>query len=223
MASDIVNTVKAREKCLATQQSIMREPLVLEPTPTRIFEDVSVDLFSHSKNHYLIYVDRLSGWPTIDAWLGRDVCTRDINKSLSKNFSDLGVPVTLRSDGGPQFTSAEFSTFLKRWGVNHVFSTPHYPQSNGLAEAGVKAMKTLVMKTTPTGRIDDEAFRQGLLEWRNSPKEHGISPSEIVFGHPLRSVIPAHHSSFSRKWKEEMDRSDKARERGRIEAKRSYD
>jgi hypothetical protein len=68
----------------------------------------------------------------------------------------------------------------------------------------VKAMINLLRKTSPNGRLDNPAFLQGLLEWRNTPRKDGISPAEIVFGHLLRSIIPAHHSSFAKKWREEM-------------------
>jgi hypothetical protein len=222
ITSDITNTVRSCTQCQENQQSIVREPMVLEHLPSRVFEEVAIDLFSHSNNHYLVYVDRLSGWPTIDVWIGKDPCTKDVTRVLSKNFADLGIPVKLRSDGGPQFKSSEFSTFMEKWGVSHTFSSPHYAQSNGLAESAVKAMKALVLKTTPTGRLDDDAFRQGLLEWRNTPKAHGASPSEIVFGHCLRSIIPAHHSSFAKKW-EMGETYTNSRNEGRKKAKIAYD
>jgi hypothetical protein len=31
-----------------------------------------------------------------------------------------------------------------------------------------------------------------MLEFRNTPRENGLSPAEMVFGHSLRSIIPAH-------------------------------
>ena len=46
----------------------------------------------------------------------------------------------------------------------------HYPQSNGHAEAGVKAILTLIVKTTANGNLDTESFTRGLLEWRNTPR-----------------------------------------------------
>jgi transposase InsO family protein len=77
----------------------------------------------------------------------KDPTAREVAKAIAGNFVDLGVPVRFRSDGGSQFTGSEFTQFLRRWGVTGVLSTPHYPQSNGHAEAAVKAMKSLVIKT----------------------------------------------------------------------------
>ena len=82
-------------------------------------------------------------------------------------------------------------------------SSPYFPQSNGHAEASVKAMKTLIKKTTDEGNVDSEKYLQGLMEWRNTPNETGSSPAEVVFGHSFRSPVPAHQKSFQTKWKEE--------------------
>lgn len=195
----------------------------MEPEPTRVFEDVSADLFTHGHNNYLIYADRLSGWPTVTAWMGKTPTSADIIGALKKSFVDLGIPVRLRSDGGPQFASAETSSFCKKWGVTQALSTPHYSQSNGHAEAAVKAMKALIIKTDCDGKINSDAFSQGVLEWRNTPRAHGLSPAQILFGHPMRSIIPAHHSSFDRKWTEIMDNRDRIVPDQREKTKRRYD
>ena len=85
----------------------------------------------------------------VEEWIGRDLRSKDIIDELRRWFMRMGAPNRLRSDGGPQFTSSEIREFLDEWGVLHVFSSPHFPQSNGHAEAAVKAMKTLLIKTAP--------------------------------------------------------------------------
>ena len=35
----------------------------------------------------------------------------------------------MRTDGGPQFTSYTFKKFMEKFNVEHVVSSPHYPQS----------------------------------------------------------------------------------------------
>ena len=42
------------------------------------------------------------------------------------------------TDNGPQFDSAEFAMFAKKWSFKHDTSSPRYPQSNGKAENAVK-------------------------------------------------------------------------------------
>jgi hypothetical protein len=179
-----------------------------DPPPSRIFEEVSADLFSHGGHHFLAYADRLSGWTTVTVWR-KDPTSHNLIKTIAREFVHLGVPIKLRSDGGTQFDSREFRSFLQRWGVSFVPSTPHNPQSNGLAESAVKSMKKLVIRTVPYGDLDHEVFLQAMVEWRNTPRHHGASPAEIVFGHPIRSLVPAHHHSFSSEWQQSMADWDK--------------
>ena len=69
-------------------------------------------------------------------------------------------------------------------------------------------MKTFIATTTVKGDLDDENFQRGLLEYRNTPRAGGISPAQILFGHPLRSVVPAHRQSFASKWQKTADEQD---------------
>ena len=220
--SDLVNTVNSCEACQTALPSQQREPMMSDPPPSRVFEDVSVDLFAYSGNHFLVYADRLSGWTTVDAWIGRDLCTRDVIWSLRRNFIDFGVPVRIRTDGGLQFASQEFAKFAEKWDVKHVKSTPHYPQSNGHAESAVKAMKSLLIKTSPNGNLDKEEFQIGLLEFRNTPKAHGLSPAQVLFGHPLRSPVPAHHTTFAKSWRDMMHACEQAAAKGKQKIEEQY-
>ena len=177
-----------------------------DPLPRRVFEVASADFFSHAGQTYLVYSDRLSGWMEI-AQLP-STAARPTIRTLAAWFCRLGIPTTLRTDGGPPFNSHDFRTFLDRWSVTHAPSSPHCPQSNGHAEANVKKVKFLLRKIAPDGDIASTAFQQGLLELRNTPDASGRSPAQIVFGQPLRSIVPAHHSSFATEWSAACDRID---------------
>ena len=61
--------------------------------------------------------------------------THAVIKELGLVFTELGRPFVLRSDNGPCYSSREFLNFLNFYQVDHVTSSPHYPQSNGFAEA----------------------------------------------------------------------------------------
>ena len=64
LTSDVTNTVRACSSCQERLPSNVKEPLRQEETPSRPFESASADLFSYAGKHYLVYVDRLSGWPS---------------------------------------------------------------------------------------------------------------------------------------------------------------
>ena len=140
--------------------------------------------------------------------MGHTATSADVIRHLRRIFPDVGVPVVLSTDGGPQFASRRFAEFCKRWQVEHVKSTPHFPQSNGHAESAVKSVKSLIEKTTRNGDLDVDDFRRGLLELRNTPREHGKSPAELLFGRPLKSFVIAHRSTFAQTWHDLADLTD---------------
>ena len=201
--NDIANVVRSCAACQVLLPSQQQEPyLISTDTPSRPFESVSADFFSIAGKSYLVYADRYSGWPAV-GHCGNDTTTSKTIRLFRTFFRDLGVPIRLRTDGGPQFTSHDFADFLKRWGVIHDISSPHYPQSNGHAESAVKTVKHLIMKVSSNGDIRNcEAFDRGLLEIRNTPRPDGRSPAQLLYGKPLRSRVPAHAKSFAAKWQE---------------------
>ena len=143
--------------------------------------------------------------------LGHSTTTNDVIPHISRLFPDVGVPMQLKTDGGPQFSSKRFSNFCKRWHVCHTMSSPHYPQSNGHAEASVKAVKNLIHKTTTDGNLDTDGFQRALLEWRNTPRADGQSPAQILYGRPLASFVFADHRAFSEDYQSKANEADKRR------------
>lgn len=211
--SDIASTVQACEPCQVLLPSQQQEPLKCDDNPSRPFESVSADFFTVAGKSFLVIADRLSGWPVVVP-CGGDTTAAHTIKMFCRYFREVGVPLRLRTDGGLQFTSADFKDFTERWGVHHLVTSPHYHQSNGHAEAAVKSVKYLIMKTAPSGNIDTEEFARGLLELRNTPNHTGKSPAQHLYGHPLRSCVPAHPESFSADWQaktEDCDRRAAAR------------
>ena len=218
--SDITNTVESCRQCQERLPSLQKEPMKSDAPPTRAFESTSADLFTYGGKKYLAYVDRLSGFPFVQKF-NHDPDAKMLEKVFSKIFVTTGVPVQFRSDQGPQFAAKHFQDFLTRWGVTWAPSSPHYPQSNGHAEAAVKAMQHLVAKTG--GNTEEEPFLRGLLEFRNTPRADGRSPAQIVYGRPMRSHVPAHWSSFDKEWQPDEENSNKKALEQKAKAKERYD
>lgn len=221
--NDIANIVTSCSQCRPLLPRHQNEPLWQDDDPpSRVFESVSADYFHVAGRTFLVYVDRLSGWPYITS-CSTPASAAQLVCHLRSIFTDTGVPVTLRTDGGPQFTSAAFRRFLARWGVDHRVTSPYNPRANGHAEAAVKVVKKLINTTTKDGRLNEDDFARGLLELRNTPRADGRSPAQVLFGHPLRSSIPVHHRAFAAEWQRAADACDAEAARLRMRAKERHD
>ena len=100
-------------------------------------------------------------------------------------FNILGWPSSIRSDGGPQFRGPFFS-FCNKNNISHELAAPYNPKSNGLAEAAVKSVKTILQKSS-TSNVDPHSM---LYEWRNVPRSDGYSPAQLLFGRRQRTNLP---------------------------------
>ncbi|CAB3985408.1 Transposon Ty3-G Gag-Pol poly, partial [Paramuricea clavata] len=104
-------------------------------------------------------------------------------------FARHGIPDTVITDNGPQFSATEFSAFARDWQFKHLTSSPRYPQSNGRAENAVKTCKMLMTKAKAAGQDPLLAF----LDWRNTPTEGlGSSPAQRLMGRRTRTLLPTH-------------------------------
>ena len=74
--------------------------------------------------------------------------TTEVVAHMKSIFARHGIPKLIVLDNGPQYSSEEFSTFVREYQCQHVTSSPLYPQSNGEAERAVKTIKGLLKKVT---------------------------------------------------------------------------
>ena len=80
-------------------------------------------------------------------------------------FSEYGWPDTIISDNGPCYILQAFISVMQAFSVNHITSSLHYPQSNGLAEKCVQIVKCLFNKTKGEGKD----FYKCLMIYHNTP------------------------------------------------------
>ena len=184
MTAEIKTSVEACDACAQLAPSQPKEP-IKNSTASYPMDLVGMDLFQSGSSHYLVMVDRFSGFPFV-AHL-RSLTTSAVVKVLLSWFQDFGFPATIRSDGGPQFRT-EFEDFCAKHCIKKETSSAYYPQSNGLAENAVKQMKRLLVKVN--GNF--ASFKDALLQWRNTPREDGYSPAQLFFGHRQNFGLPAH-------------------------------
>ena len=97
--------------------------------------EVASDLFQHNN----LVVDYFSRFVEIlNLSSTNSVSIVAVLKSI---FACHGVFITLVADNGPQFVFHEMTKFSSTYGFNHITSSPHYHQSNGLVERTVKTVQ----------------------------------------------------------------------------------
>lgn len=159
------------------------------PWPGRPWSRVHLDFLGplYSKT-YLIAVDAMSKWIEVFP-VGSTAASVTIEK-LRELWSRWGVPKQVVSDNGPPFTSKEFATFLSTDGVEHIFSAPYHPSSNGAAENAVKTIKTVIKKAVLEKSNIQDTIQTFLLYYRNT--EHcstGECPAMLLTGRRLRTRL----------------------------------
>ena len=177
MSSELKEYILKCDICMAYRSSPAKEPLMQHGFAARPWAKVGADLCDHDSRILLVVSDYYSNFIEVEH-LNR-ATTSTVSKALRIMFARYGVPDVLISDNGPQFASVEFESFARKWGFEHVTSSPHYPQSNGKAENAVKTVKRLFSKCKENSRSEFMA----LLDWRNTPTEGlGSSPAQRFFG-----------------------------------------
>lgn len=83
----------------------------------------------------------------------QNTTSQSIVNHLKSIFARHGIPDTLVSEYGPQYSSSVYQTFSKDYGFRHQTSSPHYPQGNGEAERAVQTVKRLIRNATDPSRI----------------------------------------------------------------------
>lgn len=95
---------------------------------------------------------------------------------------------TLRSDNGGEYTSAEFSSYLRDEGIRHEFTIPHTPQQNGVSErlnrTLIECVRAMLADSTLPHRFWAEALSTAVYLRNRSPTKalQGITPFEAWHG-----------------------------------------
>ena len=182
---DILKQYQSCKTCIKHSKSQRCEPLQSHPTPELPWHTVATDLFEIKNSKYLLLVDYYSRFPIL-CKLG-STTSKVLVQEMKAIFAELGVPNVIVSDGGPQYTSAEFKDFKKQWKIEHRVSSPRNPQSNGMAERCVQTMKASLIKTMEEGEDVDLA----LLTYKTTPLSHRLLlPAVLLNSRRYKTLLP---------------------------------
>jgi len=87
------------------------------------------------------------------------------------------------TDNGPQFIARDFKEFIRLWQTTHVFTSPHYPQSNGKLERYHRTLKEQAIRPkTPLTLEDAKRVVGDFIDHYNAIRLHAgigyIAPND---------------------------------------------
>ena len=106
-------------------------------------------LFYFEEVSYLLLFDYTNGF--LVACKLNSMTAQHVARHIKLIFSKYGWLHTLVSDNGPCHTVEVFTNLMQEYNVDHITSSLHYPQSNGLAEKFVQIVKNLNYKAKDEG------------------------------------------------------------------------
>ena len=192
VAQDVTRTVRNCTPCREYAPSQANLPRLNQETATAPFQRIQIDLCQELGAQWFVAVDEYSGYIDIRR-LGKHSTADLIIDAMRETFNAMDTPAVVKTDGGPQLPGVAHSVtkFLEYWGIAHDSSSPCLPETNGMAEAAVKAAKKIIRGAEG----DPDRIREGVEAHRNTPRRGGRSPSEMTCGRQRRERLPVHPSA----------------------------
>ena len=183
--------------CVPCQRSKVyrhvRAPLSPIPLPDHRFLALHLDLVgplppSEGFTYLLTVVDRYSRW--VEAIPLQSISAQSCATALLRHWiARFGVPASIVTDRGRQFTSGLWGDVCRLLGISRSMTTSYHPQSNGMVERFHRTLKDrLISRATATGVnswMDHLPFV--LLGLRTSVREDShCAPADLLYGSHLR-------------------------------------
>ena len=140
MDQDIVREVKRCEQCQSHQSAPAESPLHPWEWPVLPWLKVHIEYASLFEGEmFLVVVDAYSKWLNVHCM--KSTTSTATTEKLREIFAIHGLPTTLVSENGSNFTSSKFEESVKKSGIKHNKVATYNPTLNGLAERAVRIFK----------------------------------------------------------------------------------
>ncbi|GJS35465.1 reverse transcriptase domain-containing protein [Tanacetum coccineum] len=151
---------------------------------------------SYKFEYIIVAIDYVSKWVEARALPTNDA--RVVITFLKKLFCHFGMPKALISDRGTHFYNKIMEKTMKRYGVNHHFSTSYHPQTSGQVENTNKALKRILEKTVKDNpAIWSRKLDDALWAFRTAYKTPtGTTPYKLIYGKNCHLPFEIEHRAY---------------------------
>lgn len=167
-------------------------PMARTKIPTKPWADLAVDFVGPlpSAHNLLVIIDYFSRFAEVI--IMKQITANLTVRALHETFCRFGMPESIKTDNGPQFISSEFHDFCKQFGIDHVKTTPYWPQGNGEVERLNRSIgKRLKISQETAGSDWQWDLRTFVLMYNSTPHSTtGVAPSSMLFGRKLKDKLP---------------------------------
>ena len=152
--------------------------------------DIAVDLLEIPGGyHLLVAMHNYSHWPEVI--LLKETDAAHVTRTMEGMFQTHGLPVTVRTDNGPPFSSAQFGGFIEYLGITQKKGIPYWPQSNSEVERANETLLKIIRIANLQNTDWKKAVRDFLFHYRTTPHTStGLSPAELLMGRRLNDKLP---------------------------------
>lgn len=121
----------------------------------------------------------------------KNITSRSIIPLLIIFFTHHGLPRSVQSDQGTNFTSKMFKQVMTSLGIIQYLASAYHPESQGALERFHQTLKSTLTKfCLESGKEWDEGFSSMLHVIRSDKQESlGYSPDELLFGREIRGPM----------------------------------
>lgn len=192
MDNDAVSRVKACEGCRLVGLPSRPEPMSRRPLPSGPWIDIAMDFLGPLPcgSYLLVIIDYYSRYKEVEIMF--KITARDTISRLDRIFTRLGYPRTITLDNAKQFVSTDLDSYSKLHGITLNHSTPYWPQENGLVERQNRSLVKRLQISAALGRDWKKDLHDYLIMYYTTPHSiTGKTPTELMYGHTIRSKLPA--------------------------------
>lgn len=189
---EVVQYVQRCEGCRLVSLPERPEPMQRRQLPSNPWIDVAIDYLGPmpSGEYLLVIIDYYSRYKEVE--IMTRITAKDTISRLDRIFTRLGYPVTITLDNARQFASDEFDQYCKARGITLNFTTPYWPQENGLVERQNRSLLKRLQISHGLKRDWKADLQDYLMMYYTSPHSiTGKTPTEMMCGRTIRSKIPS--------------------------------